>query len=345
MPNPWLAYETLRSIHFGSQYVALTALSRLLPGQAPPPERDPELIRRILGHMGELLAEDAQRFQKGDFPTRMLLPEAPLQYLRRTPRVIADSFLVSRRRARGKTTEFKASARELLENVPRYYRRNFHFQTDGYLSADSAAVYDHQVELLFLGSAGAMRRLLLRPLIARFGRGGKGRGKGLSILEIGCGTGSTTRYLRMLYPEARITAVDLSAPYLREAQRRLEKLPGRLVTFEESAGESLPYKDGEFDAVVNVFLFHELPRAVRVQMLREARRVLKPRGLYAMVDSMQLGDVPELDLMLDQFPTLFHEPFYRDYVRTPLVPLIKAAGFKSVRSERGFYSKVAWGTR
>ena len=41
---------------------------------------------------------------------------------------------------------------------PAYYRRNFHFQSDGYLSAASAARYDHQVEVLFGGGAAAMRR-------------------------------------------------------------------------------------------------------------------------------------------------------------------------------------------
>ena len=39
---------------------------------------------------------------------------------------------------------------------PDYYQ-NFHHQTDGYLS-DHQALYDLQVEILFNGSADAMRR-------------------------------------------------------------------------------------------------------------------------------------------------------------------------------------------
>ncbi len=187
-----------------------------------------------------------------------------------------------------------------------------------------------------------MRRLLLRPLIERFGRGTR---EGLSFLEIGCGTGSTTRFLRLLYPEARITAVDLSEPYLEEAQQRLSRLPGRRISLVEAPGENLPFRDGEFDAVVNVFLFHELPKDVRVAVLKEAKRVLKPKGLYAMVDSIQTGDRPDFDATLLDFPVLFHEPFYRDFISRKLEPVLKAAGFKNVKSRLGFYSKVCWGTR
>ena len=50
------------------------------------------------------------------------------------------------------------------ENYPNYYLRNFHHQTDGYLSDFSASIYDLQVEILFNGSADAMRRRIIKPL-------------------------------------------------------------------------------------------------------------------------------------------------------------------------------------
>ena len=47
---------------------------------------------------------------------------------------------------------------------PDYYLQNFHHQTDGYLSDHSAGIYDIQVEILFNGSADAMRRRIIKPL-------------------------------------------------------------------------------------------------------------------------------------------------------------------------------------
>ena len=47
------------------------------------------------------------------------------------------------------------------ERYPAYYLQNFHYQTDGWLSKDSARLYDFQVETLFLGSADTRRRQAL----------------------------------------------------------------------------------------------------------------------------------------------------------------------------------------
>jgi len=45
---------------------------------------------------------------------------------------------------------------------PSYYA-NFHHQTNGYFSDLSANLYDLQVEILFGGSADAMRRRIIAP--------------------------------------------------------------------------------------------------------------------------------------------------------------------------------------
>merc|ERR1712216_542124 len=50
------------------------------------------------------------------------------------------------------------------KRYPKYYAQNFHYQTDGWLSNESARLYDFQVETLFLGSADAMRRRCLPHL-------------------------------------------------------------------------------------------------------------------------------------------------------------------------------------
>jgi hypothetical protein len=49
-----------------------------------------------------------------------------------------------------------------------YYLQNFHFQSGGWLTEESANRYDTQVEVLFKGTANAMRRQALPPLAEVF---------------------------------------------------------------------------------------------------------------------------------------------------------------------------------
>src|SRR5690606_35849537 len=117
------------------------------------------------------------------------------------------------------------------------------------------------------------RRLIIPPLKRRLNTHS---GEGLRILELGCGTGRATRFLRLALPKAKLTAVDLSSPYLKIAQENLDSLTR--VDFLEADAENLPFRDGYFDAVVSVFLMHEIPKENRRSIVREAKRLLKPGG-------------------------------------------------------------------
>jgi 2-polyprenyl-3-methyl-5-hydroxy-6-metoxy-1,4-benzoquinol methylase len=69
----------------------------------------------------------------------------------------------------------------------RYYLQNFHFQSGGWMTDDSASRYNTQVEVLFNGTAnGATRRQALPQLHEIFA--GRDQRK-LRLLDIGCGTG------------------------------------------------------------------------------------------------------------------------------------------------------------
>jgi ubiquinone/menaquinone biosynthesis C-methylase UbiE len=323
-------------VGFTLEYFLLQGLSHLLPKPLlKPPKLDWKTIRAIRAELDELLRKDSQHMAQGDYPIRVLAPESPFKHFRRLPLLLADAYSIHRRRIRGKTTEFDAEAKSFLSELPRYYRRNFHFQTSGYLSRRSAEVYEHQVELLFQGCADAMRRLILPELRRHFGNTD---GEGLKFLEIGAGTGRATRFVHLTFPKARIVAVDLSDPYLKTAQRNLADYSR--IDFNQADGAHLPFKDEEFDAVYSVFLYHELPKSAREAVVAESQRVLKKGGFFGFVDSLQTGDKKLFDALLRQFPKEFHEPFYREYISSPMEALLKDQGFTHIRSDTGFTSKV-----
>lgn len=336
---PLVGYQRLRSLAFELER---GLLGLALGGHAGVPRElvspDLDLFAHIIAERDALLWADAQNIAEGIYPAAVLRPESPLDHLARLPRIALDGLNAAYRRWNGLTSVFDRRAADLLDEVPTYYRRNFHHQTNGYLSEDSAELYDHQVELLFGGAGDAMRRLALRPVKEHLG-GADGRG--LMILEIGAGTGRATRALRLALPKARIAALDLSAPYLKVARRKLA--PFDRIDFLEADAADLPFADARFDAVVSVFVLHEMPLAVRRAVLAEAVRVLKPSGVVVVVDSIQLGEHLTFDSLLTAFPQTFHEPFYSSYVSHRLEPLLLEAGLQEVRTSYGFLSKVCWG--
>ena len=69
-------------------------------------------------------------------------------------------------------------------------------------------------------------------------------------------------------------------------------------------------------------------------------RVLKPGGLLVLVDSLQRGDRPEYEAMMDHFPTAFHEPYYDDYTRDDLLQVLIATGLQPAESGLAYFSKI-----
>ena len=232
--------------------------------------------------------------------------------------------------ARGNDVYTDALAAEL----PAYFLQNFHFQSGGYLTEDSARLYDTQVEVLFQGSANAMRRQCLVPL-AEYLRGKDQRR--LRLLDVGCGTGRFLRFVKEAFPRLDATGTDLSVAYLDEARRHLSTYTAR---FEPANAEALPFPDLSFDVVTSIYLFHEVPFDVRRRIAAEFARVLRPGGRLIFMDSLQLGDVPRYDPLLSSFPRNFHEPYFESYLEEDLAALFAEAGLRPTAGGSVFLSKL-----
>jgi ubiquinone/menaquinone biosynthesis C-methylase UbiE len=92
--------------------------------------------------------------------------------------------------------------------------------------------------------------------------------------------------------------------------------------------------------VTSIFLFHELPPKIRRKVLSECARVLNPGGRLVLIDSLQRGDRPDYEGMLELFPQSYHEPYYESYTRENFCGLTEACGLKHIRTVNVFISKM-----
>jgi tRNA threonylcarbamoyl adenosine modification protein (Sua5/YciO/YrdC/YwlC family) len=146
------------------------------------------------------------------------------------------------------------------EQVGQALAGQFHFNPSTYIEMihDDIPVYDTFQDELALASGTGARR----------------------ILELGTGTGETTRRLLAAHPEASLVAVDESEAMLaaaREAlpERRTEFAVGRLQ-------DALPR--GPFDLVASALCVHHLDGAEKADLFARVRDVLIPGGRFALAD-------------------------------------------------------------
>ncbi|MFI9750533.1 class I SAM-dependent methyltransferase [Streptomyces collinus] len=104
-----------------------------------------------------------------------------------------------------------------------------------------------------------------------------GDGAGLHLLDLGCGTGASTRALLRAAPRARITAVDASAGMLRRALAK--PWPDGVRFLHLSAEELHAAGEGPFDAVFAAYLFRNVSDPDGV--LGTVRALLRPGGRLA----------------------------------------------------------------
>jgi ubiquinone/menaquinone biosynthesis C-methylase UbiE len=290
-------------------------------------------LRELLTDIGQLLLADALAVRDGLYPRLEDDASSLPRHLGRVRDMLAElPQALDRRKSRNAST---AKAARSAGDLPDYYAQDFHFQNGGYLTDESARLYDVQVEILFMGAAAPMRRAALRP-IAEFMRGRDQRH--MSLVDVACGTGRFLRQVRLGYPALKLTGIDLSQPYLDEARRHLRGL--RAADLIQAPAEKMPLADASADIVTSVFLFHELPPDVRRQIAAEIARILKPGGLFVFLDSLQMGDRPPWDGLLEAFPARFHEPYYRNYIVDDLEAIFTDCGFVPEITSSVFLSKL-----
>ena len=94
------------------------------------------------------------------------------------------------------------------------------------------------------------------------------------ILEVGCGEGAVTERLVVAYPNARITAIDITPRVGRLYRGHSDRVRFRQCTVQEIASQ----QPGAFDLAMIADVMHHVPGELRKDLLDAARKCLAPGG-------------------------------------------------------------------
>ena len=163
-----------------------------------------------------------------------------------------------------------------------------------------------------------------------------GLNRNTNLLDIGSGLGGPARTLAEVYG-CRVIGVDLTEAFCIAAGILSEwvNLRGN-VTFQQGDATDLPFADNQFDAAMTIHVAMNIPD--KRTMYSEARRVIKPKGVFAVYDVLkgEGGDVL-FPVPWDREPSLSHL-----VTREEMVSLLREAGFEIVKTEDSTQAGHAW---
>lgn len=115
------------------------------------------------------------------------------------------------------------------------------------------------------------------------------RNRPLNILELGCGTGNLTVFVKSVFPHARLTLVDLSPEMLEQAAAKLSGQNGNGPDIElvEGSFMDVTFPPQSFDLIVSSIALHHLLDPDKEALYPRMFEWLKPGGLLRIADEVK----------------------------------------------------------
>jgi ubiquinone/menaquinone biosynthesis C-methylase UbiE len=159
--------------------------------------------------------------------------------------------------------------------------------------------------------------------------------EGMSILDVGCGTGAFLQFYQRY--KCNLYGIDMSPAMLDLARSRL----GDAADLHLGSAADMPYPDSAFDLVVSMLVLHEIDHPLRLEVLNEIKRVLKPTGRVLLIDfnpgrpeSIEGWRTKAVILLSEIAAGRKHFRNYRHFMSINGLPyLTKTAGFSSVKQK------------
>ena len=201
---------------------------------------------------------------------------------------------------------------------PQYYSsQNFHGIKGGYLNTSAAVTYDPVTKHALPPNETWNREAVIKAV----------NGNPRKILDLGCGTGSTTLMLKAAFADAEVIGLDLSPQMLVMAEYKAQQA-GIEIEWRHELAEATNFQADEFDLVTASLLFHETPASAAQAILIEAFRLLKSGGQVIILDGHQ-KTLRNADWLTD----IFEEPYIEEYAAGSVDAWLGKAGFSQVLTQ------------
>ena len=151
-----------------------------------------------------------------------------------------------------------------------------------------------------------------------------------TVLELGCGTGTTA--LKLAAHVSRMVATDLSGEMIAIAREKAAAEACHNAEFAVATPEAAPWPDGSFDAVLAFNLWHLV--ADRASALAHVHRVLKPGGVFVSKTPCLAEMNPLIRLAVPVMQFFGKAPYVAIFSAPALEREIEAAGFAIVERAR-----------
>ena len=154
---------------------------------------------------------------------------------------------------------------------------------------------------LFAKNGNELQHNIQYAMIDKLSWNGQG-----NALDIGTGSGGCTVKVAKKFPNSKVTGIDTWGKAWSYSQKvcennaAIEGVRDR-VHFQRASASNLPFKDGEFDAAVSNFVFHEVRDAKdKRDVIREALRVIQKGGVFSFQDLFLVEKIyGEIDDLLE----------------------------------------------
>jgi SAM-dependent methyltransferase len=156
-----------------------------------------------------------------------------------------------------------------------------------------------------------------------------------ALLDQGCTAGRSTRAIERAMPElAEIYGCDVCEGSLRLGALRSREEASR-VTLVQCSVESLSFPDRSLDVLASHWLWHELPVSAIRRSILEARRVLRPGGLFAAYDMMDAVGGPVGRWLMSGYAARNNEPYAHTLLGFDWKHALAEAGFTDIQCRYG----------
>ena len=234
--------------------------------------------------------------------------------------------------------------------IPEYYYAPIHAYNDGNLCWESAMEEDLWSKMMIaplynnaLDGDVQMRQQWL-AITARAVRGSP-----TTATDLGCGTGLSMYMLDAKWPSIQqVTGVDLSTFKLavcEDKKAAMSAVKSSKYTLIHAPAEATPVASGTQDLASLCLVAHESPKWVSESIFAEAYRILKPGGVFTMLDL----DKENLENLLENpFVAAIYkrtEPYMPEFLKLDPMTDLKKAGFEVVEVDKASRSHIVYVAR